>query len=96
MNYSFEFTNTGKSDLIIRKTKASCGCTASNPEKTLLKPGETSNINISFNSTGRTGSQHKNVTVITNDPVNFNTVLNIEGEVLDKKVEGEAAPAPKK
>ncbi len=96
VNYSFEFTNTGKSDLIIRKTKASCGCTASNPEKTLLKPGETSNINISFNSTGRTGSQHKNVTVITNDPVNFNTVLNIEGEVLDKKVEGEAAPAPKK
>ncbi len=87
VNYSFKFTNTGKSDLIIRKTKASCGCTASSPEKTTLKQGESSNINITFNSAGRTGAQHKNVTVISNDPVNYNIILNIEGEVLteDKK-----------
>ncbi|HYG39000.1 MAG TPA: DUF1573 domain-containing protein, partial [Cytophagales bacterium] len=36
----FKFTNTGKSDLIIRKTKANCGCTASEPDKKVLKPGE--------------------------------------------------------
>ncbi|MEI8203460.1 MAG: DUF1573 domain-containing protein [Bacteroidota bacterium] len=90
VKYSFEFTNTGKSDLLIHKTKASCGCTASNPAKTTLKPGESSTIDISFNSTGRTGQQHKNVTVISNDPVNYNIVLNIEGEVLDVKKTEEA------
>ena len=40
VKYSFEFKNDGKDDLVIRKTRASCGCTATQPEKTLLKKGE--------------------------------------------------------
>ena len=35
--HSYVFTNNGKNDLVIRKTKASCGCTASSPEKSILK-----------------------------------------------------------
>jgi hypothetical protein len=46
-SYSFEFINKGKSNLIIRKVKASCGCTATqiisdNPQKTSNKDGENS------------------------------------------------------
>ncbi|MCF8298455.1 MAG: DUF1573 domain-containing protein [Saprospiraceae bacterium] len=80
VKYNFEFTNEGKSDLIIRKTKASCGCTASNPEKTVLKPGESSYIAINFNTAGRKGSQSKTVTVISNDPKNFQKILFIQGK----------------
>ena len=41
IEYDFVFSNTGKNDLIIRKTKGSCGCTVGTPEKSTLKSGET-------------------------------------------------------
>jgi uncharacterized cupredoxin-like copper-binding protein len=48
VTYDFVFKNTGMQELQIRKTKASCGCTASEPEKKTLKPGETSKISATF------------------------------------------------
>jgi len=79
VKHSFIFRNDGKSDLIIRKTKSSCGCTATEPAKTTLLPGESSKIDIIFNTSGRKGKQHKSVTVIANDPENPKTILNIGG-----------------
>ncbi|MEI6122208.1 MAG: DUF1573 domain-containing protein [Bacteroidota bacterium] len=78
---TFTFTNEGKSDLTIRKVKASCGCTATNPEKTLLKPGESSKINATFNTAGKEGKQYKNITVTCNDPANSSVMLTIQGTV---------------
>lgn len=80
-SYNFVFKNTGKSDLIIRKIKASCGCTATNPEKMVIKPGESSHITATFNSAGRTGKQNKTITVITNDPKQSSIVLKVLGNV---------------
>ena len=80
--HDFEFTNTGKKDLIIRKIKASCGCTIVTPEKKVLKKGETSKINVLFNTSGRKGPQHKTVTIITNDPQNQSVLLHIEGAII--------------
>jgi hypothetical protein len=77
----YTFTNTGKSNLIIHKTKASCGCTASKPDKLTVAPGETSVIKVDFNSSGKHGKQSKTVTVITNDPITPSVVLTIKGEV---------------
>ncbi|MCB9232864.1 MAG: DUF1573 domain-containing protein [Bacteroidia bacterium] len=74
----FTLTNTGQKDLLIRKTKASCGCTSSKPESTLLAPGTSTKVEVSFNSTGRAGLQEKTVTVITNDPVNPVIYLKIK------------------
>ena len=81
VSFEFEFTNEGKSDLIIRKTKASCGCTSSQPSKTVIKPGETANITITFNPKGYSGKQSKMVTVICNDPESPVNILSIEAEV---------------
>lgn len=81
----FVLTNEGKSDLIIRKVKASCGCTAVAPAENIIKPGKSTTIKASFNSTGRTGKQNKTVTVITNDPDNSTVTLRITGEVAAKK-----------
>ncbi|HNW89802.1 MAG TPA: DUF1573 domain-containing protein [Bacteroidales bacterium] len=78
---AFVFRNEGENDLIIRKVKASCGCTATNPEKTTLKKGEESKINATFNTAGKSGKQYKSITIITNDPVNSTTILNIQGTV---------------
>jgi len=78
---TFTFKNEGENDLVIRKVKASCGCTATNPEKTLLKKGEESKITATFNTSGREGKQYKTVTVITNDPSNPTITLNLQGNV---------------
>ena len=85
--YNFVFENTGKSDLVIRKIKASCGCTATNPEKMVIKPGESSHITTTFNSTGKRGNQNKTITVITNDPNESSVVLKITGNVEEVKTE---------
>ncbi|MGE4288015.1 MAG: DUF1573 domain-containing protein [Salinivirgaceae bacterium] len=81
VDYIFEFKNTGKSDLIIRKTKASCGCTVINPSKSLLKPGETAELKVKFDSTGKLNRQNKSITVITNDPSQPQVTLRVTGMV---------------
>lgn len=81
VSYAYEFTNTGKSNLEIRKLKASCGCTAARPDKEVVKPGETAKIKVTFNSRGKSGKQNKVVTVITNDPNNQRVILFIKGVV---------------
>jgi len=82
VQHSFNLTNKGKSDLFIRNVKASCGCTAVKNEN-VVKPGQTIEIKVDFNSKGKKGRQNKSVTVITNDPVNSTTVLRITGNVID-------------
>ncbi len=78
---NFVMTNGGKSDLIIYKTKASCGCTASEPEKTLLKPGEKTNLKVTFNSVGKSGQHAKSVTVYSNDPTYSEAMVIIKTDV---------------
>jgi len=84
-NFDFKLTNNGKSDLLIRKVKASCGCTAVTPSETTIKPGQSTAIKTIFNSAGKPGKQNKNITVITNDPNNTTITLRITGDV--EKVE---------
>lgn len=84
VSYAFVVTNTGKSNLILRKIHASCGCTAIQPAKTIIAPGESIDVKAIFNSTGKTGQQNKSVTVITNDPVNTTVLLQITGSVTPK------------
>lgn len=80
-NCDFILTNTGKTDLIIRKTRASCGCTAVAMGQYTIAPGESTTIRATFDSTGKSGHQYKTVTVITNDPQNPEATLNITGDI---------------
>lgn len=82
VDHTYVLTNSGKSDLVIRKVKASCGCTAVQPDKTIITPGESVNIKTVFNSAGKLGNQNKTVTIITNDPRKSKMILWVKGEVL--------------
>lgn len=82
----FVMKNEGKSDLIIRKTKASCGCTAIAPSTKIIKAGEASEIKVVFNSRGKRGRQNKLITVITNDPINSEMKLRVTGNIVMPKV----------
>lgn len=81
----FKFKNEGKSDLIIRKTSTSCGCTAVNMTNTPIAPGKTGEIKVSFNTDHKPNNQIKTITVITNQPEPDNKViLKISGYVKPK------------
>ena len=84
VNYKFNFTNTGKTPLIISSAVASCGCTTPDWPKGPIKPGEGGLINVTFNSMGKKGLQDKMITITanTNPPQN---VVHLIGEVLEKK-----------
>jgi hypothetical protein len=84
VEYSYRFKNTGSTPLMIVSATASCGCTVpEKPEKPVL-PGETSYIKVVFNSQGKVGQNHKDITVIANTYPAFPT-LKLSGEVTAKK-----------
>ena len=83
--HKFNFNNSGKSDLIIRKVKTSCGCTASNAGSNVIKAGEESYILVRFSSGKRSGKQSKTVTVITNDPKTPSSYLRFKCVVVPKQ-----------
>ena len=81
VEHKFKVTNTGKSNLVFRKIKASCGCTAIKPQKMELAPGESTYITAIFNSAHKKGRQNKSITIISNDPKATNVLLRISGNV---------------
>jgi hypothetical protein len=83
--HTFIMKNIGKSDLIIRKTKASCGCTAIAPSTKIVKAGEVSELKVVFNSRGKRGRQNKMITIITNDPNDSEVKLRVSGNVVMPK-----------
>ncbi len=79
---AFTFRNTGKTDLIIEKVKAGCGCTAALASSQRISPDGTGQIDIEFNTTGRKGKHSKNVSVMTNDPVNPVIQLTFSADIF--------------
>lgn len=69
--YSFVFTNTGKSNLIISDVKASCGCTLPKWTRKPIAPGEEGYIEVIFDSHGRHGEQSKTIQVFANTQPNY-------------------------
>ena len=82
---AFKFKNDGNENLVIQKVHASCGCTgASIGDKKEFKKGEEGEIKVSFNTSGRSGTQSKTVTVQSNDPENPTVVLSFTCEIINK------------
>ena len=63
----FTFTNTSENDLYIVDARGSCGCTVPKyPKNVAIKPGETGEIEVNFDTTGRPNLQQKMVKVSAN------------------------------
>ncbi len=83
IEYSFKFTNKGKSPLIIDRVQPSCGCTGATTDgKNEYAKGESGEIKVTFNTQGREGHQEKQVIIFSNDPdspqKNIKFVCNID------------------
>jgi len=84
--FKFVFTNTGKEPLILSQPRSSCGCTVPTWPKKPILPGKSDEIEVTY-ATNRVGPFAKTVTIMSNakTPV---VVLKIQGEVVDKLVDG--------
>ena len=77
---SFKITNTGQEPLIIEEAHGSCGCTVPDYPKEPIPPGQSRDMKVKFNSTGKKGKQAKTVTVTANtDPLQ--TIVTVRSEV---------------
>lgn len=85
--HSFKFTNTGKEPLIIENAQGSCGCTVPSYPKEPVAPGASGEIQVKFNSAGKSNAQQKTVTLTANtEPIQ--TILTIKAFVeADKAAE---------
>lgn len=71
---SFRFKNSGSKPLIIESVAPSCGCTVADYPKEPIAPGAEGEITGEFDSNGREGLQHKEITVKANTPDIANNV----------------------
>lgn len=75
----FEFTNVGKSPLVISRVQASCGCTVPKKPDQPIMPGEKGQIEVSYD-TKRPGGFSKAITIFSNAK-NPRKMIKIKGYV---------------
>jgi len=86
VSYTFTFTNTGGSDLVISSASSTCGCTISNFSKEPVKPGAKGTVEVVFNSAGKKGTQTKLVRLLTNaQPNTVELTITAEIYIPEKK-----------
>ena len=71
------FTNSGSNVLEIRKVKTTCSCTAALLSGNKLKPGESGNLRIEYDTTDRIGKTTRSVIIHSNDPKNAQYVITL-------------------
>jgi hypothetical protein len=79
----FKVTNSGKTDLVITDAQVTCGCTVPVWPKKPIKPGETEDVHVKFNTNGKGNRQQKNITLITNTETG-REILTLKGMVTPK------------
>jgi len=84
VRHRFEFSNTGDASLQVEKISSSCGCTAALASAKVLAPGESGEIQTSFDSARFRGEVSKTVYLYTNDPVRPMVQLQLKGVVREE------------
>ncbi len=74
VEHIFKFTNTGKSNLVIVDAKSSCGCTVPTYTDKPVAPGETGELLVKFNGSGK-NQVSKTVTITANTEAGKETLL---------------------
>jgi hypothetical protein len=78
---TYELFNNGLSTLNIRKLDPNCTCVKASLEKNNLAPGESTVIEVAFDTFNRRGNQQKAITIYSNDPSSPVQRLTIKGYV---------------
>lgn len=84
VQHSFRIKNSGDAPLQIKKLEAACGCTAVKPSTSLLQPGKSAEIGVTFDSASFSGKVVKSVTMTTNAGKTPTYTFNMEGTVAEE------------
>ncbi|MBU5638155.1 DUF1573 domain-containing protein [Geomonas sp. Red69] len=84
VQHTFTIRNNGDAPLQIKKLDASCGCTAAKPSASVVSPGKSAEIEVSFDSSSFSGKVAKTVTLTSNAGKTPIYTFTIEGTVLDQ------------
>ncbi len=66
VSHTYTVTNIGDKPLYIANVAASCGCTVPEFPKEAIAPGETGQVTLEFNSSGKRGTVAKNALIVAN------------------------------
>jgi len=80
----FIVKNGGEGDLIIDSLKESCACIGVSISTNLIKPGESAELKVSYDTTDYVGKDEKHIHIYSNDPQVPDKRINlyVETEVL--------------
>ncbi|MBJ6801389.1 DUF1573 domain-containing protein [Geomonas propionica] len=84
VQHTFTIRNNGDAPLQIKKLEASCGCTAAKPSTSIIPPGKSAEIEVTFDSGSFSGKVQKTVTLNSNAGKTPVYTFTIEGTVLDQ------------
>lgn len=83
---SFNVVNKGGAPLVIENVTTSCGCTLAKWNEEPIMPGDTVQLQVSYNS-NIVGEIKRSVVVKTNDKQRRRTLLTLTGNVIAKEEE---------
>lgn len=84
VQHSFVIRNSGDAQLQIKDLSISCGCTAAKPSSSLIAPGKSAEIHVTFDSTNFAGKVQKSVVVVTNAGKTPNVTLHMVGNIVEE------------
>ena len=79
---TFKMINLGPEPVAITAARATCGCTTPKYSRSTIMPGDTADISVSYNPTGRPGNFEKKVYVDLSDSDIPRQSLSIRGTVI--------------
>ncbi|HSC52862.1 MAG TPA: DUF1573 domain-containing protein [Phnomibacter sp.] len=90
----FRLRNTGSKPLVIQSVTPSCGCTIPQKPEEPIMPGAEASIKAVFDSQGRSGTNHKTLTVMANTKGKQSHVLEFNVEVIGSTEGPKAGSGP--
>lgn len=94
ITYEFQFTNTGKTPLVLQEMYTNTGAAVAEYPKEPIAPGKSGVIKYTFNTAGKMGPQNKSLVVNSNNR-DGTIVLYITGKVEAKPAASFPPPSPK-
>ena len=83
VTHTFKVKNEGEVPLVVTKVVASCGCTTPDWTKEPIAPGQTGEIKVTYDPTGRPNAFTKNISVYSNGKAG-SFIFTIKGNVIPK------------
>jgi len=94
VEHVYKVSNTGTKPLVITRVQTSCGCTAAMMESSVIDPGQTGKLRVSFNPHNQKQAVTRTISVYSNDPVDSVIQIKLSANVVNAGEESKPAPAP--